>query len=95
MRASRAVGLMTASIKSGPLLVEHAGGICRTTFNRPEIHNAQNPEMLELLDATLDRLACDRTARVVVLAGAGASFCSGHDRARCTTITPTGQTRDR
>ena len=67
------------SMTSGPLLVEHTDDICRITFNRPEILNAQNPEMLELLDATLDELARDRTARVVVLAGSGTSFCSGHD----------------
>lgn len=67
------------STTSGPLLVDRKDGICRITFNRPEILNAQNPEMLELLDATLDEVARDRSVRVVVLAGAGRSFCSGHD----------------
>jgi enoyl-CoA hydratase/carnithine racemase len=51
------------------------------TFNRPEVHNAQNPEMLEMLIdalAATARLTPDR-CRVVVLEGAGKSFCSGHD----------------
>jgi enoyl-CoA hydratase/carnithine racemase len=34
-----------------------------------------------VLEATLGRIASDRTARVVVIAGSGKAFCAGHDLA--------------
>lgn len=61
------------------LLIEDIGRSRRITFNRPDVHNAQNPEMLRQLDEALDATAHDRSIRVLVLAGAGRSFCSGHD----------------
>lgn len=64
---------------SDPLLVEERDGVAYVTFNRPEVLNAQNPQMLERLDAELERIARSREIRVVVLGGAGKSFCSGHD----------------
>lgn len=64
---------------SPKLLTEDRGDVRWLIFNRPAIHNAQDPEMLELLDAALDRVARRRDCRAVVLAGAGPSFCSGHD----------------
>jgi enoyl-CoA hydratase len=48
-------------------------------FNRPDVHNAQNVAMLRQLAEQLDRLRGDRSVRVVVIAGRGKSFCSGHD----------------
>ncbi|MFH1679479.1 MAG: enoyl-CoA hydratase/isomerase family protein [Candidatus Eisenbacteria bacterium] len=53
--------------------------VAALTLNRPEIHNAFNDTMLaELLDA-FERLAADDGVRVVVLTGAGRSFCAGAD----------------
>ena len=69
---------------SDGLLVERTapGGIvARVTLNRPELHNAFNAELIGDLRATFRRLA-DEPAdllRVVVLAGAGQSFCAGAD----------------
>jgi len=63
----------------GTLQVSSEDGVWRITFNRPEVHNAQNVEMLEALDAALSQVEQDPSARVVILAGAGRSFCSGHD----------------
>ena len=55
------------------------GQIVRITLNRPEARNAQNRGMLvELNDAFL-RAEADDTVRVVILAGAGPLFSSGHD----------------
>lgn len=49
------------------------------TLNRPNRRNALSLElMLELLDC-LERIGLDRELRVVILAAAGKTFCSGHD----------------
>jgi enoyl-CoA hydratase/carnithine racemase len=61
------------------LLVVDQGPVRRLVFNRPEVHNAQNPLMLVALDEALRDTAADPSVRVLVLAGAGRSFCSGHD----------------
>lgn len=62
------------------LLREDAGGVVRLTLNRPRSYNSLSNELLAALEADLDSLAEDRSARVVVLAGAGdRAFCAGHD----------------
>ena len=61
------------------LLVSDEGPIRRITFNRPKKHNAQSPELLESLAAALADTARRPDTRVLVLAGAGRSFTSGHD----------------
>lgn len=51
--------------------------IATVTLNRPDVMNALNTQMrAEITDAVL---AAGKTARVVVLTGAGKSFCSGQD----------------
>ncbi len=49
------------------------------TLNRPGRRNALNREMLLSLRRALDALSVDSRVRVVVLTGAGSSFCSGVD----------------
>jgi enoyl-CoA hydratase len=66
-------------IDGGPLLVEDRGSIRHITFNRPDVHNAQDPEMLRLLDRALADVAVSPSVRVLVIGGSGRSFCSGHD----------------
>jgi len=61
------------------LLVESQAGVVRLTLNRPERRNALSEAMLTELEAALERIAADRSARVVVLAAAGPVFSSGHD----------------
>ncbi len=56
-----------------------ARGIVTLTLNRPHAFNALSEAMLEALQAALDGVATDDTARVVVLAAAGKAFCAGHD----------------
>lgn len=54
-------------------------GVVTLTLNRPEKHNAlDGATMGELTDA-LTKVGSDPKARVVVLTGAGASFCAGAD----------------
>jgi enoyl-CoA hydratase/carnithine racemase len=55
------------------------GSIVTLTLNRPGQYNALSEELLASLEAALERVSADSTARVVVLAGAGKAFCAGHD----------------
>jgi enoyl-CoA hydratase/carnithine racemase len=54
-------------------------GVVTLTLNRPTAFNALSEDMLDALQATLERVAADETARVVVIAAAGKAFCAGHD----------------
>lgn len=54
-------------------------GVATLTLNRPDKLNALTPGVLVALRAHLDAIAVDDTVRCVVLAGAGRSFCAGHD----------------
>jgi enoyl-CoA hydratase/carnithine racemase len=62
-----------------PLLIEHDDGVDRVTLNRPDSLNALNPDMIDALNAYFEGLQRNRSTRVVVLKGAGASFCAGLD----------------
>ncbi|MFV8054676.1 enoyl-CoA hydratase [Mycobacterium sp. 48b] len=55
------------------------GLIARITLDRPRYRNAQSRSLLVELDAALLRAEADDDVRVVILAGAGAVFSSGHD----------------
>src|SRR5262245_7797796 len=61
------------------LLKERADGILRLTLNRPEARNALSIELMTALLEALGRAAKDPKTRVVVIAGAGPTFCAGHD----------------
>lgn len=54
-------------------------GVAILSLNRPDRHNALSAPLVEALTATLERLAGDDGLRVVVLTGAGRSFCAGAD----------------
>jgi enoyl-CoA hydratase/carnithine racemase len=70
--------VVTAETKH--LVVEDRGPVVHVTMNRPERHNAINTEMGDELVDTFTRLGRDPRRKVIVLKGAGASFCSGDDR---------------
>lgn len=53
--------------------------IVRVTMNRPEAHNAQDFLMREELSEAFTQADLDEDIRVIVFAGAGPSFSSGHD----------------
>ncbi|HAS86266.1 MAG TPA: enoyl-CoA hydratase, partial [Candidatus Competibacteraceae bacterium] len=61
------------------VLCQTDGGIVTLTLNRPKQYNALSQAMLAALQAELDRVAADKTVRVVVIAGSGPAFCAGHD----------------
>lgn len=54
-------------------------GVSTLTLNRPDKLNALSPQCFVELRAHLDLLATDKSIGCVVLAGAGRSFCAGHD----------------
>ncbi|HEX9373018.1 MAG TPA: enoyl-CoA hydratase-related protein [Roseiflexaceae bacterium] len=59
--------------------LDRAGPRATITLHRPDLHNAFNAEMIGELRDCLTALANDESARVVVLTGAGQSFCAGAD----------------
>jgi len=56
-----------------------ADGNATVMLNRPDVHNAFDPEMVEALTATLRKLESSDKVRAIVLLGAGKSFCAGAD----------------
>jgi len=63
-----------------PLVLSHRDGAVLTlTLNRPEKSNSLHPDMLQELSAALTRAEADSTESVVVITGAGRSFCAGLD----------------
>ncbi|MDP3062328.1 MAG: enoyl-CoA hydratase/isomerase family protein [Chloroflexota bacterium] len=61
------------------ILLEKHGPIGRITLNRPDRLNALIPQVgVEFLDA-MGNLEADENIRVVVVTGAGRSFCAGDD----------------
>ena len=70
---------MNARTEALVLRAVDARGVVTLTLNRPDAFNALSQAMLAALQAELDALAADATARVVVLAAAGKAFCAGHD----------------
>jgi enoyl-CoA hydratase len=55
------------------------GAVATVTMNRPKVANAQNSALIDGIDDAFDRADADDEVRVVVLAGAGRHFSSGHD----------------
>src|SRR5882762_8852110 len=66
--------------QSEKLLVSTEDGIKSITINRPERRNSVDRETVKLLRAAIEQSAEDDT-RVVILTGAGESFCAGADLA--------------
>lgn len=60
------------------LIVDY-GPITRLTINRPERHNAIDTAVGDALVDAVNRVGRDPSVHVLILAGAGRSFCSGDD----------------
>lgn len=56
-------------------------GVATLTLHRPERHNALSSTMIEEITEAVDRIGADSGVRVLVLTGAGESFCAGGDLA--------------
>jgi enoyl-CoA hydratase/carnithine racemase len=64
---------------TGVLLRRDEGGVTTLTLNRAAQYNALSQSLLNELEEAVDAIAGDGSIRVVVIAGAGAAFCAGHD----------------
>ena len=63
-----------------PLLHTRDGrGVHSLVLNRPAAFNTLGEEMLAALQAALDAVARDDSARIVVLSAQGKAFCAGHN----------------
>jgi enoyl-CoA hydratase/carnithine racemase len=69
----------TTPSASGKLLTHRDGPITTITLNRPEVHNALDDELSLELNQAVRSVASDRECRVLVLQGAGRTFCAGDD----------------
>ncbi len=56
-----------------------ADKVLRVTLNRPERMNAMSPELLAELDSAMDEFEQDPDLSVMIIRGAGRSFCAGYD----------------
>lgn len=61
------------------ITLDISNGVGVITLNRPDVMNALNRQMRHELTHAIK--ACEADARVVVMTGAGRSFCSGQDLA--------------
>jgi trans-feruloyl-CoA hydratase/vanillin synthase len=61
------------------VLVRREQGIATVTLNRPEKRNAMNPQMHADMYDVIQKLEGDPETRVLVITGAGNSFCAGQD----------------
>jgi len=62
-----------------PLTVSRDGHVARLTIDRPDKRNAMTAAMWAGLPGVLAALADDSAVRVLVVTGAGPSFCAGAD----------------
>jgi enoyl-CoA hydratase len=61
------------------LLYEQEEAVLKVTVDRPHVLNAQSRLTIEEIDAALAQAAEDDSVRVIIVAGAGQHFSSGHD----------------
>ncbi len=72
---------MAEDAQRAPLVIEErpAEGIARLVINRPQARNAQDLDLLYLLDDAFTRAAGADDVRVIILAATDPHFSSGHD----------------
>src|SRR6202162_4437867 len=67
------------SSPSGKLIVDQDGAVTTITLNRPRVHNALDQELSAELNVAVKDVSVDRDCRVLVIRGAGNTFCAGDD----------------
>jgi enoyl-CoA hydratase/carnithine racemase len=61
------------------VLYASADGVGEITLNRPENRNSMTEDVLEGLQAAIEKLRADGDLRCVIITGRGRSFCAGAD----------------
>ena len=62
-----------------PILYEVTNHVAYVTLNRPQVHNAQNSQMLYALDDAFQQAVDDDAVKAIVLRSNGKHFSQGHD----------------
>ena len=70
---------MTSAKPEQLVLSLREGAILTLTLNRPEKSNSLHPDLVKQLSAALKSAEADSALSVVVITGAGSSFCAGLD----------------
>jgi enoyl-CoA hydratase/carnithine racemase len=73
------------------LKTERRDAVLLLTLNRPEKHNALHPDLICALADELKRAEVDESLAVVVITGAGNSFCAGIDLNHLLGLGPEGR----
>ncbi len=79
MREQAQSGKPVKSQDLATVLYRATGPVATITMNRPERRNAQSTGLIEDLEGAFGLADADGEVRVVILAGAGEHFSSGHD----------------
>ena len=61
------------------VLYEKIDKVAKITMNRPEVRNAESQQMSREIQEAFKMAEADDDVRVIILAGAGPDFSSGHD----------------
>jgi 2-(1,2-epoxy-1,2-dihydrophenyl)acetyl-CoA isomerase len=64
---------------SQSILLSVDAGVATLTFNRPEVFNAMDSEMMILFRAAAEQVQKDKAVRALILRGEGKAFISGGD----------------
>lgn len=80
--------------KSQSVIYAVEGTVALITLNRPEKRNALNDALISDLKTSLRAADVNEAVRVVVIAGAGADFCSGADLAALQKISESSVTEN-
>ncbi len=62
-----------------PVMTDLKNEVLHLKLNRPDVHNAFDEALVEALRQAVEHAAAEKEARVIVLSGAGPSFCAGAD----------------
>ncbi|MFI5426874.1 enoyl-CoA hydratase-related protein [Aeromicrobium sp. UC242_57] len=65
--------------ETAPVRSERRGALALVTLDRPEVRNAIDGRTAAALEQAIDDAEADDRVRVIVLTGAGGTFCAGMD----------------
>ena len=66
-------------MKYDTINIQKAKNITTVCLNRPDVHNAMNEKLMKEITNCFKELYRDEDTRIIILTGAGKSFCAGAD----------------